>query len=215
MKQSVSIGDLKFESKKEAELYVKNKMNSIGGVGKLKKNYYDDYLFFYTLFQRHNHADEKLLNCVDINLYNTYNSLAFEIVNKDNTFTEISWKKCITNRDDTNQSLFKKALRNIIKPQIDEFRLKCDVSICELCSCSIDNKNSHIDHIIHFHKLVSQFCDEYDFGDIPTEYGKKYNTYLVSFLEEDEPIGEAFFDFHLENAKLRKICSNCNLKRSN
>lgn len=215
MKQPVSIGDLTFSSKKDAEIYVKNKMTSIGSVGNLKENYYEHFMFFYTLFLKHNYSDEKLKKCVDIRLFNTYNGLALEIVNDDDTYTDISWRKCITNRNDTNNALFKKALRNTIKPQIDEFRCNNDVSYCELCNCSINNKNSHIDHIIHFHKLVSQFCDEYDFGDIPTQYDKISNTYMVTFLEEDEIIGEAFYDFHLENAKLRKICSNCNLKRPN
>lgn len=213
MKEPVSIDNLNFSSKKNAEIFVKNRMTSIGSVGNLKSNYYDDYVFFYALFQKHNYANEKLKNCVDIRLYNTYNGLALEIVNVDKTFTEISWRKCITNRNDTNNALFKKALRNTIKPQIDEFRVNNDVSICELCNCSINNTNSHIDHIIHFHKLVSQFCNEYDFGDIPIQYNKICNTYMVSFIDEDKPIGDAFFDFHLENAKLRKICSNCNLKR--
>jgi hypothetical protein len=215
MKQSVSIGDLNFSSKKEAEQFVKNKMNSIGGVGNLKENYYNEYLFFYTLFQKHNYADEKLINCVDIRLFNNFNGLAFEIVNNDNTSTDISWRKCITNRKDTDNALFRKALRTTIKPQIDEFRLKNDASNCELCDTKLDKLNTHIDHIIHFHKLVSQFCDEYEFGDIPTNYDKIKNTYLVSFIEEDTIIGETFYDFHLENAKLRKVCDKCNLKRPN
>ena len=214
MKQPLTIGNMNFKSKKDAEIFVKNKITNIGIIENLKEHNYDDYLFFYNLFKRHLYAYDKLKKCKDIRIYNNFGGLALEIVNDDNTYTEISWRKCISQKDDTKETLFKKALRTTIKPQIDTFRNNCNTFVCELCDAKLDKFNTHIDHIIHFHTLVDNFCDEYDFGDIPSYYDKT-SDYMRTFKDEDMFIGDAFYDYHLEHAKLRKLCKICNTKRPN
>lgn len=215
MKQPITIGAFNFESKKKAEIFVKEKINQIGYTDDLKKFNLLEFNFFLNLFQLHIDADEKIKNLKTIRIYKNIGGTALVIVNKDNTHTEISWRKCITRNKLTNEALFKRALRATIQPQIDEFRQNNNhIKICELCNCNLENKITHIDHIFHFHKMVDIFIKEKNI-EIPKNYSKCQMTYKTIFHKNDILLQEKFFKFHLENSKLRKICCNCNIDRPN
>ena len=139
--------------------------------------------------------------------------LALNIVNNDNTYTEISWRICVTGTGKSQKTLFNSALRQCISYQIKEFRYASDLSYCRECNCSLDDKTPHIDHDeIQFIKLVEDFI-ELNQLIIPTKYNKKDITFEPLFKDEDIWIGNLFKSYHLQHASLRILCSTCNLTR--
>lgn len=135
------------------------------------------------------------------------------IVNNDNTYTEISWRICILKVDTSPRILFNSALRQCISYQIKDFRYTSDLSYCNECNCSLYDKVIHIDHVIHFIKLIEDFMELNKEIIIPNEYIKKDITFQTMFTDDDKWIGEAFETYHLQHAKLRVLCEKCNLTR--
>jgi hypothetical protein len=106
------------------------------------------------------------------------------------------------------------ALRPVISPQIQIYREHKDtnVSLCSICNIDLTDNNFHIDHVIHFSKLVDDFTKLYNII-IPTEYIKKPITFERLFIVDDKWIGNMFYKYHLTNAVLRVVCIKCNLTR--
>ena len=106
------------------------------------------------------------------------------------------------------------ALRYTISSQIQSYKEKEDTNIyiCSICENSLKNKMFHIDHEIHFAKLVDDFTNLHKII-IPIEYEKIPITFERNFTTNDKWIGNLFYDYHLENAKLRVLCEKCNLSR--
>ena len=107
-------------------------------------------------------------------LLNT-SALALYIVNTDGSTTEISWRKCITRKAETGLSMFRAALRNSVKDQVLDFRAaqaSVTGSACPTCSRPIapslarpsalhkQTDSFHVDHVVHFAKLVEDFMEE-------------------------------------------------------
>jgi hypothetical protein len=204
-----------YKTKKELENAVKAKLQELGVTESLKGVSQAHYDFFYNLCKRHPRQLDKLKNIEDIEIRQdamNKKGLAINIINKDGSKTEISWRKCVSGISESQSQLFKSALRQSISSQILEFREKADVSICSLCKTSLKDKTLHIDHEIHFIKLVEDFL-ELNKINIPDEYDKKQITFETMFKNSDKHIGDLFYDYHLKHAKLRVVCEKCNLTR--
>jgi hypothetical protein len=104
------------------------------------------------------------------------------------------------------------ALRQAISSQIRSYREKMDISVCLICNVDLSDRITHIDHEIHFAKLVDDFTKLHNIT-IPTEYNKLPITFERTFIEQDAWIGNLFYEYHLKNAKLRVVCEKCNLTR--
>ena len=106
------------------------------------------------------------------------------------------------------------ALRQTISSQIQNYREKEDtnISVCSLCKKCLKNKKFHIDHVIHFAKLVDDFTNLHNIT-IPSKYNKMAITFEKTFTPNDKWIGELFYDYHLKHSILRVLCENCNLTR--
>ena len=114
--------------------------------------------------------------------------------------------KCITQKQVSTDKLFKEALRQCIGDQIFMFRIcNSNVTKCELCNVDFEGITTHVDHIYHFHNIVSDFLASYDVVK-PTQYGKIPNTCMTKFRDEDSELQKSFQEFHCNNAKLRIIC---------
>jgi hypothetical protein len=213
----IIIGNNIYKTQRECENDVKNKIIEIGISKSVKTKSNEIYDFFYSLCEKHPCQIDKLKNIVDFEIKQdalNKRGLALIIINKNGTTTEISWRKCIKGKEDTPQQLYKKALRQVISSQIQTYREKDDtnISLCSLCNVSLIDKMYHIDHEIHFAKLLDDFTKLHNII-IPTEYNKKPITFERIFVDNDEWIGKLFYDYHLNNAKLRVVCEKCNLTR--
>lgn len=216
-KNNIIIGNNIYKTQKECENDVRNKLIEIGITKSVKNKSIDIYNFFVDLCKRHPRHEEKLKNSIDFEIKQDVlnkKGFALNIINSDETTTEISWRKCITGKGHTPQQLYNMALRQSISSQIQTYRKKddTDTSICSICKICLKDKMFHIDHEIHFAKLVDDFTQLHNIS-IPTEYNQLPITFERTFTPKDEWIGNLFYDYHLEHAKLRVLCEKCNLTR--
>jgi hypothetical protein len=218
MKKQIILGNKTFKTQSECEKYTRTILTELGITDSVKLKNEEYFNFLSLLCKRHPHHLQKLIKFVDFQIYQDVlnkRGLALNIVNNDNTYTEISWRICVTGREKTSKSLFNSALRQSVSYQIKEFRDASDLSYCRECNCSLYNKNLHIDHHeIQFIKLVEDFLElNKETIIIPTEYNKKELTFETLFKDEYDWIGKLFEQYHLEHATLRVLCETCNLTR--
>jgi hypothetical protein len=217
MKQII-IGNKTFKTQTECEKYTRSILTELGITDSVKIKNEEYFNFLILLCRRHPHHIDKLNKFVDFQIYQdslNKRGLALNIVNNDNTYTEISWRICVTGISKSSKTLFNSALRQCISYQIKEFRDASDLSYCRECKCSLDNKTPHIDHDeIQFIKLVEDFMElNKETIIMPIEYDKKDITYETLFKDEDAWIGNLFKPYHLQHATLRVLCETCNLTR--
>ena len=217
MKQII-IGNKTFKTQTDCEKYIRTILIELGITNSVKIKNEEYFNFLILLCKRHPRHLDKLNKIVDFQIYQDVlnkRGLALNIVNNDNTYTEISWKKCVTGTGKSPKTLFNSALRQCISYQIKEFRDASDLSYCRECNCLLDDKTLHIDHHeIQFIKLVEDFLEiNKETIIIPIEYNKKNITFETLFKEKDMWIGKLFEPYHLQNATLRVLCETCNLTR--
>ena len=217
MKQII-IGNKIFLTQTECEKYTRSILTELGITDSVKIKNEEYFNFLILLCKRHPRHLDKLNKIVDFQIYQDVlnkRGLALNIVNNDNTYTEISWKKCVTGTGKSPKTLFNSALRQCISYQIKEFRDASDLSYCRECNCLLDDKTLHIDHHeIQFIKLFEDFLEiNKETIIIPIEYNKKNITFETLFKEKDMWIGKLFEPYHLQNATLRVLCETCNLTR--
>ena len=217
MKQII-IGNKIFLTQTECEKYTRSILTELGITDSVKIKNEEYFNFLILLCKRHPRHLDKLNKIVDFQIYQDVlnkRGLALNIVNNDNTYTEISWKKCVTGTGKSPKTLFNSALRQCISYQIKEFRDASDLSYCRECNCFLIDKTIHIDHHeIQFIKLVEDFLEiNKETIIIPIEYNKKNITFETLFKEKDMWIGKLFEPYHLQNATLRVLCETCNLTR--
>jgi hypothetical protein len=213
----IIINGIQHKSQKACEEYIRSRLSVIGITNCLSLSSPSDVPYFYELCKRHPTADDKLRYFSDFAMrYDLLNkkAIALDIINTDGSVTEISWKKCVTGRAETIKSLFCSALRHSISNQISDFRASTNITICEICNESLLDNPFHVDHIVHFAKLVDDFLVEYKGSfDIPVYYDKQARTYLTTFRDEDKMISDLFQEYHFRHASLRLLCVKCNLTR--
>jgi len=204
------IGDKSFKTKKELEEYVRHKLASIRTNSRkfyeVKNN---DFKFLLELFKRHPSYNEKRGSGIAKILVGPNPSGASHIVLKrtDGTEIDISWKICISGRERSLNSVQKEILRNSIKDQIIEFGEKTP-QICNICDSYFCAK-FEIDHVIPFKTLVANFTKN---TVLPTRY--KEVKYGHEFHDDDIELETQWRQFHLENAKLQKVCKTCHYKKT-
>jgi hypothetical protein len=235
-KTGIVIGDVHHTSQKACAEHVRTLLRSIGVTERMGRSGRSaDVRYFYELCQRHPRAEDKLRNFADFavrrDLLNT-SAMALYIVNTDWSTTEISWRKCVTRKAETALSMFRAALRNSVKEQVLDFRAAQTNAACPTCNRPIapterpvpeslrfprkQVDSFHVDHVVHFAKLVEDFMDE-NKGTIvaPVQYDKEPRTLLTIFTESDAAIASKFREYHLHHAQLRALCVACNLARPN
>lgn len=208
------IGNNIFNTQKDALQHVRELITNIGICDSVK-----DTLYFTNIQELvKNHPDylSKCKNLKDFRIIKNKlnsNSLELNIINIDDSIEDISWRMCVTGKPKTFKQELLSALRYSIDYQIKHFRNSNDLHKCMLCEQMIEDNGLHIDHIIHFDKLVKQFltntsmttpCD----FDNAEDYSNRRK-----FKTVDKDYELAWQKYHLENAELRVCCKNCNLKR--
>lgn len=202
-----------FNSKKSLENYIRSIIAEIGICSSVKQFYPSYYNFFSELFQNHPNYPEKTLNTVDIFITQNKISPAHlelnllkqtqNIISTDN----ISWRSCISGK---SKNHLKSALRVAIHDQILEFRRNCPLVQCCFCK-STDASEYHVDHINHFEEILAKFL-LYNILKLPSNF-KDSSLNLKTFLPSDLDFENSWKMFHKKEARLRLLCSSCNLRR--
>jgi hypothetical protein len=214
MAKKVIIGNKEFRSQKDAEQDIRNIFNNIGICNSIK-NETDKFSYIFELVKRHPDFIRKCNNLIDFKLVaNKLNKKAFElnIVKKDGSVEDISWRLCITGKPKTDKHELMSALRYSIEDQIKEYRDSVCIDKCMLCNEYINN-DINIDHIIHFEKLVNDFHSSIMLK-IPIKFDDANdNSNRQKFKKEDSDYENAWKEYHKNNSKLRVLCQSCNLRR--
>ena len=222
----IKIGKFQFKSKKELKKHVASMISEIGDVESLKTLNEQYFLFFIDLCKRHpNYVQKHLANIFDFRISRNVMNNNFKtvtVVKNDSSECTISWNACVLGIRVSDSKKFKESLRNSIVNQTTEFKRNANqvnsknIFTCELCNCSLQNLDTtqfHVDHVIHFQKLVVDFMDLHPEIEIPTNYNNNSYTSHVEFKPENAWIGLLFAQYHLRHAILRVLCARCNLTR--
>lgn len=217
MSKFIMVGDNQFKTQTELYNYTRNIIYEIGITESVKKVNQIYFNFLLLLIERHPMYTEKIKNFSDFRIYQDFmnkNALALNIVNKDMSYTTISWICCIKGRGRKKEDMFKQSLRECISEQILDFKNTSDLSQCIKCNCSLNENNIHVDHNSkQFIELVNNFLKMNSHIKMPTIYTKKEKTNQSKFKPEDKWISELFYKYHKENADLRILCKKCNITR--
>ena len=219
MKPKFTICDIPFTSVKECENYVRKILMETDETNSVQEKNLEAFNFLVELAKRHPSYEKKFRDFKDFKINrNALQQHKFElnIINNDDSITTISWITCCSGKPKPIKELFSEALRTSVRQQIIDFRRSANLSQCKLCSCTLLDKEIHIDHHEpHFCEIVKNFMKIYkDEIIIPERYDNMENTNELVFKEADNWIGELFSKYHLDNATLRVLCMNCNLSRA-
>lgn len=217
MSKGVVFRDNFYQSKKKFGEMVKDRLNQNGITKSIKNKSNDDFLFFIELCKRHPNHEDKLNNMIDFEIKpDSINKkvLTLHIIKSDNTTIDISIPKCVSGKSSTDYELYNRSLRTVINPQIQEYKkANKNITNCPICNKILNYDNTHVDHIIHFAKLVDDFT-KINKIKIPSKYDQTDKN-TKCFTQKDKHIGLLFYDYHFKNADLRIICDTCNLTRKN
>lgn len=215
----ITVGDLTFPSQKKLHTYVKEWFSKVGWCNSVKQISKELYEFLVLLVKRY---PEPVYSYIDFSIQpNHMNRCAYElqIVKSNGDTFPISWVKCISSRPDSPKSLLRSAMRQCISSQITAYRSSIksldNNQIEKEYMCTICNKPSchiHIDHVIHFEKIVQDFLEQWK-GNIPSSFSFEQNTNRTMFKVIDQSFSTAFSEYHFNKAILRITCASCNLTR--
>lgn len=214
-KVKIKFGNICFKTQKLAEDYVRNLIIKINICDSVKNRGIEYYNKLYDIILKHPDSDSKLRNIEDFKISkNKLNINAYElyIIKKDGIIEDVSWRICASGKHKKMKQEFVSALRYTIENQIYDFKKISDLTICSLCGLSTNN-TPHIDHIIHFDKIVEDF-QKYIKKEAPINFDNAPdNTNRRMFKEEDKEYEQEWNNYHKNNAKLRVLCKRCNLTR--
>lgn len=198
----------------------------------------EDYQFLGALFAYHERFVEKTQGLPVIAFVHkpagrTYSNFHFRLI--DNREDAFSPTKCTGTAEQNNQHRSCAAYRNAIHDQIVAFKEEQGYGLvpCGICECSIANRDwtgetmktsspthepAHVDHN-HDHKTFAVILSEFK-----TAHPDAQNPILSTgpnyyktgdptcWVLADAGLMEQWQTFHKENARLRFLCPECNLK---
>lgn len=204
----VTFGSLTFSSQTKAKDYIRTLLHSIGYTTSVKDNTNTFNLLQDIVNNHPNKLYSKDIIDFEIGKDLLSGGYTLSIVKSTETIC-ISWYKCVTGKHPPLKQELNGALRQSISYQIWDFK-KSAKQICELCS-AIDIL--HVDHIVHFEKIVQDFHSENKFP-LPTEFIEVDDgTYRRGFTINDKNYEDAWTNYHKKHATLRILCKKCNLSR--
>jgi len=205
---SVTIGDLEFSSKKEAQDYTRNVLDEIGRRVSIYPSH-PKFKFFNDLLNNHSDRPRKegpgiasfgiQRNARDGRNHETY------IIRIDGTKETFSWKDCAGKTSLTDEQKLKKAYRCSIDSQIEEYK-KSQPNRCVLCTSadqlSVDHKEPT------FYVLMKTFQAQTPLP-VPTHFDKQAKTNAEIFRATEKPFEDAWMDYHKKHAVLQILCDVC------
>jgi hypothetical protein len=199
----------KFKTQKSLKEYFRGIIDTIGLCESIKGEYPNYYTDFLELFKRHPEYDNKCQNMIDIKIRKNprYHQLELYIEKDDCYCIDISYNVCISGKGSNN---LKKAMRNCIESQIEEFKQN-NTGNCELCNSKIKIEVDHHSDLTPFKKL---YCDFMDINklSIPDEFDE-LESHSSSFKDKDKDFSNSWFNYHKQNVIFRFLCKKCNLSQ--
>ena len=198
-----------YKSQKSLKEYFRQVINEIDVCDSVKTNHLDKYLDFCEVFKRHPKYPDKFFNLVDVKIDHNpiyKNQLVVYIIKDNGEIDDVSvLNTCITGKNKNNLLV---AMRVAIQPQIDEYRLKNKIKVCEKCGSTDRIEIDHHNEKIPFCKLEKDFININKIK-IPTDF-ENTEGHLKCFKDEDTMFKEEWIKYHKENAILRMLCRKCN-----
>ncbi len=142
---------------------------------------------------------------------------AFTIERIDGSKTDISYTISNIQNDNAGKD-FRTALRQIIKPQISQFRQRvfaeCDTIICPLTKELVTAGTCHIDHLPPtFETLVKSYIKGHNLTDLRSLIKPHQDNQTTEELNDPEMVKD-FYYFHKINARLRVLSPTGNLSHA-
>jgi hypothetical protein len=191
-----TFGDLTFSSKEKAFDYFKAHFQSIYDDKKALSDG-DKGILKQLLEKRDDFDDEYLSKITDFRLVeNPKNKSAMETQFLfEGNWIAFSLNRCIVGYGKTQNAKNNKSLREMIEPQIQEFRSQNEHRVCKLC---LSTSSIQVDHYLPtFHNIVQNYY---------TFHGLTKDTILTESQMTD------FVEYHKKTCNLRYLCANCNLQ---
>ena len=206
-----NIGELEFKSKKAAEDYTRNIINTIGKNDCINEDN-KHFQFFVDLLNNHQRREYKI-GCGIKSFIITINALGtgFEtlIRRTDDSIESFSWKDCSSSTFKNNKDKLDIALRSAIQSQIQEFKLESE-EICAECNkhdkCAVDHKSPT------FYELKSTFLLSNPMREFT--FRKDIKTHQEIFSEADKDFECLWQKYHKENAVLQYLCKKCHNEKT-
>jgi hypothetical protein len=150
---------------------------------------------------------------IDIEKHPTYGDKCFYIIKIDGEKEFISSASCFKSIP-SNISFVKKAFRNVIYEQIQEFKDFNDCSNCYLCGLNICNNNLklNIDHAYPYDSIITDWSEKYGYD---LENIKCDKTADGIYYPVNDELVVSFTEYHYERAELKPSCHKCNAMKSN
>jgi len=215
----IEINKIIFKNKKEAQEYARQILYN-GPVGSLLNDSESEFMRAYFIYFHSNWKQKfgiglKEFKRVKDHLTGRYK--AFEVIRKDGSKTDISYIASKKNKINKMRD-FKKALRDVIYPQILEYKLSILPKIesrvnCQISGISISRWDCHIDHFDPtFEEIVQNFIVMENITNVDQLIlQNKDNQYVPKIV--DSELADRFYQYHLKVAKLRPLHQIENLKR--
>jgi len=141
----------------------------------------------------------------------------FYIERVDSTEVAFSYKKClegegsgIERREKLVEKRRQSAYRTAVDDQVIAFKQQHQHEGC--ANGCTRQKDLHVDHILPFADLVLQY-EQQDPEPPPSQFEEDHTYHKKRFRIEDEEFTQRWREFHKQHAKLRILCSQCNLRR--
>lgn len=213
------LGTTNVGTKKQCQDFAKAILNR-GKVGEVLEGKSLDFMLAFFKTFHHEWKQKQGLGVAEIRReINPNNSRyrAFVIERIDGSSTDISYTISNIEKDNAPKD-FRNALRQIIKPQIDNFRNRAfsdaDTLICPLTSELVTAATCHIDHMEPtFEKLVQAYIRCHDLTDLRSLIKPHRDNQTHAELK-DPALAEDFYYYHKMNARLRVLSPTGNLSHA-
>ena len=198
-----------FKTQKALKDHFCEMINRIHVCNSVKTKYPSEFLDFCEIFKRHSDYPGKFIGFVDIKIdYNPEfkNQLVVYIIKDDMTVDDVSvLKNCVTGKPTDKLKI---AMRVAIQPQIEEYKNKNPIKVCELCGEHYRIEIDHHSEKSPFAKLYNDFIEANKL-DIPTDFDDT-KSHMKCFKESDHHFENSWAQYHEKHAILRMLCRKCN-----
>lgn len=203
------IGEKRFDSKKNAEEFVRSKLVADFNPG--------DPLWL-DLIKLHSRASEKIGVGVK-RFFVTRNSLnksalQLNIERVDGSVIDISWIKCLSGKPTATKTNLNAAMRRAVSGQVQDFKDNnyFDGIVCLTRGVEIPNRfSAHADHYpISFSSLSKNFLELFPKEAIPVDFDSCPISNAAIFCKSNYGFESAWKIYHASNAVLRILCAKCN-----
>lgn len=198
-KMKLCIGGVDFKTKGLAKKYVTETIRKY--IGSEINESSDDFAFFMALWMK---SPAWVDGATHFEVATKFSGAAIRAVTGDGIKIDFSLRAAIRGKDVNTWTKLTIAMRGAIRPQIQQFKTKCNGK-CDMCDkCGY----LEIDHIIQFKDLMAGYLDSRS-RVFPEVYTYTHSGWI--FTQEDLGFEKEWQEWHRSRCSLRPLCSVCHL----